>query len=174
MTYNKASIISSVIMLLVLIVSGFASIVVAPIILLPLAIIYLRCSFTVTKKGVDASLHKLASSLYIITLMVLVALGIPMVIKCASVTSLLKNCTEVVPATIHTVVKDNSNSFLVLDYDFDGESNRVLSNVPKQSSYVEGDTLEILVNPSNPSKICSTKLSEDIIAWELLTKSFDI
>lgn len=161
-------------MLLVLVASGFASIVIAPIILLPLAIIYLRCAFTVTKKGMDAKLHKLASSLYIIALMALVAIGIPMVIKCASVTSLLKSCTETVQATIHTVVMNNSNPFVVLDYDFNGESNRVVSTVTKQSSYTEGDMIDIYIDPSKPSKICPTKLSTDIFAWELLTKTFDI
>lgn len=174
MTYNKVSIASSIIMLLVLVASGFASIVFAPIILLPLAIIYLRCSFTLTKKGIDAKLHKLASSLYIITLMALVSIGVPMVIKCANVTSLLKSCTETVQATIHTVVMDNSNPFVVLDYDFNGENNRVVSNVTKKSSYTEGNTIDIYIDPSEPSKICPTKLSTDIVAWELLTKSFDV
>lgn len=174
MTYNKATIISSVIMLLAVLLAGFAPIVVTPIIILPLAIIYLRCSFTTVKKGVNAKFHKIASSLYAITLMALVALGVPMVIKCASVTNLLKSCTETVQATIHTVAMDSSNSFVVLDYDFNGENNRVVHDVTKQSSYVEGDMITIRIDPSKPSRICSTKLSTDILAWELLTKTFNI
>lgn len=170
MTYNKASVICSCIMLGVLIVGGFAAINVAPLIILPLSFIYLKVTYEVTQKG-----GKSGAVLFVITLLALLGFGYTMCIRSIGVCRYIDNCTEPVTATIQSVVQDDSNSLIVLAYKYDGKECRAVKEVSRDNtSYIEGAHIDILINPDKPHKVCSTKVSKSIMGWEILFCNYDI
>lgn len=170
MTYNKVSVICSCIMLCILLVGGFASINVAPLIILPLSFIYLKVAYEVTQKG-----GKAGAVLFVITLLVLLGFGYTMCIRSIGICRNIDNCTEPVTATIQSVVQNDSNSLIVLAYEYDGKECRAVEEVSRDNtSYIEGAHIGILINPDNPHKVCSTKVSKSIMGWEILFCNYDI
>lgn len=170
MTYNKASIICSCVMLCILIVGGFAPISIAPLIIMPLSFIYLKVTYTVSQKG-----GKSGAVLFVITLLVLIGFGYTMCIRSIGVCRTIDNCSVPITATIQSVVQDDSNSLVVLAYEYDGKDCRAVKEVSrKNTSYTEGDSIGVLINPDKPYKVCSTKVSKSVMGWEILFCNYDI